>query len=195
MDKLGIINRALVGTGNNVLFILNDGSDEALAADHAFDRSLEYLMGEHQWPFKTTQQTLTRTGASDLQPFTDLYQLPTDCWHLRSVRLIAGGHTVHYHLNQEGIHTCYGAANPLQAIFVTAPVLDSSWHPSAIEVLTMFTEAHLYRGLNEDITSGDSREAAAEQRLSRARSRVDQQNPARNAYRKSGRILRRTRRV
>lgn len=193
MDKFGIINRALVGTGNNRILVLNDGSDEAIAAETAFERSLDYLISEHQWPFATKLVDLQRTGASDQEPFTDVFAIPQEAWHLRTVRYKDGGATAAYDLKQDGIHACVESG--LQAVIVTRPNVDSTWHGSATEVLTMFVEAHLFRSLNEDMTSGDQREAAAELRLSRASSRVDQQTPARNAYTGSVRRSMRRRRV
>ena len=193
MDKLGIINRALVGTGNERLFVLNDGSAEAVAAETSFERALDYLAGEHQWPFATEIADLQRLGVSDQEPFTDLFAVPGTAWHLRGVRHKDGGSNAVYDLKRDGIHACVD--RDLQAVFVIRPVVDSQWHPSASEVLTMFVEAHIYRGLNEDIRSGDAREAAAELRLNKASSRVDQQSPARNAYTPSVRRTRLRRRV
>ncbi|MEM7428449.1 MAG: hypothetical protein AAF441_20345 [Pseudomonadota bacterium] len=193
MDKRGIINRALSGTGNNQILILGENSDEALAAETAFDRALEYMIGEHQWPFVTKTADLARKGDSDVAPFTDLFHLPTDAWHMRTVTRKGYTGSIAHLINMVGIHTCISTG--LQAVYVVNPGVDSTWHPTAVEALTTLTEAHLYRGLNEDMDMGDQREQAAELKLMKARSRVDQQNPARNAYKRTGRLTRRTRRV
>lgn len=193
MDKFTICNRALVATGNNRIETLGEGSDEGLHVEEAFDRAIQYLMAEHQWPFKTTDADLVRTGDSTLDPYEHSFALPQDCWHLRSVKTRQGGYDIQYIIHDNEVQSYLDSG--IFAVYVKTPVLDDTWHASAVEVLTLLVESYLLRSLNEDFVEANSRRQEADTMLSRSRSRVDQQSSPRPGYKSMIGATRRRRRV
>jgi hypothetical protein len=68
--------------------------------------------------------------------------------------------------------------------FIAEPA-DTAWHPQAAEILTLMVEAACLRGLNEDYGEARVKDSVVELRLMETRPVVDQQNPARNAFKSS----------
>lgn len=194
MEKLAIINRALIATGSLPLDKKADGSDEWIVADSSFDRAIEYLISEHKWPFATESVDLTSTGSSSFKDFSYIYAYPANAWHLRTIWYEDSQTTATYEIVGNVIHAYVETG--LQALYVKKPSLvsDPAWHPQASEVLTLMVEVGLLRGLNEDFAEAERREARAEAMLRKAAARVDQQTPARNLYRPNMTIQRRVRR-
>lgn len=193
MDKLTIINRALSETGNNLLSMLADPDfpDEWSAANRAFERRIDDLASRHAWPFgrKRAALVLASTDTTERLPYA--FPQPTDCLHLRGVASGTSMLLDGWELRGTTIRSLQ--QSDLYAVYNTAPA-DAAWHPQAAEILTIFMESSLLRALNEDLTGAERREAFAEERLREARATVGQQNPARNAYRSSISVARRTRR-
>lgn len=192
MDKLTIINRALVASGNQRVLVAEDGTDEWIAADTAFERAIDYLMGMHAWPFATKTLALTRNGDGYKLPWTDRWQYPTDCWHLRTVYDPDTGQPLNYTILKHEIHT--RDIDAPEAIYVLRPDMGSTWHPSAFEVITLLVEAELWRGLNGDPSRGDATWTKAENMLIRAAVRADQQTSPRQSKSSRAGAARRTRR-
>lgn len=195
MDKLTIINRALFDSGNNILNVLDDGTDEAIGASVAFGRAVEDLISRHGWPFATKTAILQQVSTVDApsQRFSFGYGLPAEALHLRGVFVNwPGADSVlrpyperHYevmggivYLGRSDTQVVPGS---VAAEYIWAPP-DAAWHPQAAEILTIMVTAGCLRGLNEDFVAAAGMDQKAEIRLGEARSRVDQQNPARNIY-------------
>lgn len=187
MDKLTVVNNALINTGNTPINELEDGSDEWRAANASFDRSLEALIAEHKWPFQTGFEPLSLLGESSHPRFDYAFAYPADAWHLRSVYrtsvFITGGQTVpkgyviNYEVADHQIHADYDS--DLVAYIVRQPIHydgDPNWHPLATEVLTQMVEVGCLRALNEDFDEADKREQRAMVKLLSAQTRVDQQS-------------------
>ena len=192
MEKLKVINRALSATANRTVDMLRDGSAEGLAAEFAFDRAVDFLLSEHDWPFQTRLAGLQRLGDSELSPFRNKFAYPQEAWHLRSVLLEQTGTPVEYRLVGNEIHAFQDAG--LNAYYVEQPPpsgSDSAWHASATEVLTLFVEVFILRDLNEDYAEAAAREQAALLRLPRAAARTDQQSSPRDAFQSKVRKARR----
>jgi hypothetical protein len=83
IDKTTLINSALAQTGDNVVAIADDGSDEWNVASPAYDRGIAYISESHSWGYGT--QVLVLQPASS--PPTDTawdtaFPIPTDCVHI-----------------------------------------------------------------------------------------------------------------
>lgn len=193
MDKLTILNRALIASGNEPLQDMNDGSAEWVAAHTAFERAIDYLVSQHQWPFATKTLTLTQTGTARRPPMTMKWQYPTDCWHLRTVYDADTGQSINYRIIQHEIET--GDIEGPVALYVVRPDMSGRWHPAANECLTLMVEAELWSGLNGDPDRGQGVRGRAENMLMRAQARVDQQSSPPQAKSSRAGAARRSRKI
>jgi hypothetical protein len=194
MDKLTILNNALLATGNNTVSVLNDPSDEYRVANAAFERWLRFLTARHTWPFASAIVELVRVPDADNTSRRfgqNGFRLPPNTLHVKQVYYDTQPLTDYEIIGD--VLSCRLSDN----IFVEAVVQTSEekLHPMAEEVLTIYVEAGLLRGINEDPVEASRRDQAAEMLLQEARPHVDQQNPARNQYKSKIAAARRTRRV
>lgn len=193
MDKLTVINNALIATGNNQVNILHDGSDEYRVADNTFDRAIKFLTARHSWPFATTVEELVRApdGLNKSRSFAqNCFHLPADAFHLKEVFYN------HAPLTDYEIMGSILSCNYESLIFarvVRAPA-GGLWHPMAEEILTLMVEAGCQRGLNEDNREASNIDNRVEGLIMEARPHLDQQNPARNIYKSKIAAARRVRR-
>jgi hypothetical protein len=180
MDKLVVINRALAATGNNELNVLNDGSAEWQVADRTFGRAVDDLISRHGWPFARVKEDLVPASDDDnpSEQYDHAYLLPADMVHVAKVRF-DGAAVTDYEIIGRYLSLDYDTGVTVEG-YAMPP--DASWHPQAAEILTLYVEAGVLRGLNEDFSAADRREAVAESRLMEARPRVTRENPAQNAY-------------
>lgn len=196
MDKLTVLNNALINTGNNRVNTLYEGSDEYMVADTAFDAAIKLLSSMHTWPFATTIEKLVR--APDVE--NKSRHFPENCFRIPAppqvlhVKEIYYGNVLLVDYEIMGfILSCRYEDEIYAKIVREAP--GAIWHPMAEQILTLRVEAGILRGLNEDFKEADNREARADDWLMMARPHLDQQNPARNMYRSKVAEARRTRRV
>jgi hypothetical protein len=194
MDKLSILNNALVATGNDPVNVLNDGSDEYTVANTAFDRWLDFLVARHSWSFATTTELLVRVSDADNKSRRfnqNGFRLPANTLHVKEVLWDI------YPLTEYEIMGTVLSCNYDSAVYakVVKPISEELLHPMATEILTLYVESGCYSGLNEDPASARSKKQEAEMLLMETRSHVDQQNPARNTYKSSIRAARQSRRV
>lgn len=194
MDKLVILNNALLATGNNTVNVLNDPSDEYRHANAAFDRAVRFLTARHTWPFATTNELLVRAPDADNRSrrfSKNGFRLPENTLHVKEV-FFDTLYLTDYEI-MGGILSCHYESE-IYATVIKAPP-DAAWHPMAEEILTTYVEVGCLRGLNEDFSEATNRERKAEGLLEETRTHVDQQNPARNTYKSKIAAARRTRRV
>jgi hypothetical protein len=194
MDKISILNNALLATGNNRVNSLNDSSDEYQISNAAFDRALRFLAARHTWPFATTNDLLVRAPDVDNKSrrfSKNGFRLPANTLHVKEV-FYRTTFLTDYEI-MGGILSC-NYDSEVYATVVKAPP-DEAWHPMAEEIITTYVEVGCLRGLNEDFSEATNRERKAELLLEETRSHVDQQNPARNTYKSTIAAARRTRRV
>ncbi len=195
MDKLTVINNALSNTGNNQVNILHDPSDEYRVADTAFDRAIKFLTSMHSWPFSVTVENLVRVP--DAENLSRLYPHngfripePPQVLHVKEIyhhnRILTEFEIIGF------ILSCRHSEGISAKVVREAP--GAIWHPMAEEVLTLMVEAGLLRGLNEDMVEARVRDQSAEDLISKTRTHLDQQNPARNTYVSKIARARRTRR-
>lgn len=198
MEKLTVLNDALLATGNNRLNVLNDGTDEWLVANQAFDRAVRDLASRHNWPFGKATADLVPADTDDnpSKVHSVAYLLPTDVFHLVRVLVSVDGDSNDPAQLEDyemiGRYLCSDYDSGLSIEYMTTPA-DAAWHPQAAEILTTYVEAGCFRGLNEDFVEADKALVRAESRLIEARPRVDRQNPVQNAYNTSIKAARRSR--
>lgn len=194
MDKLTIINNALLATGNNTVNVLNDPSAEYLAANPAFERALRFLTARHSWPFASTVELLVRAPDEDNKSRRfkqNGFRLPANTLHVKEVYWDATPLTDYEIIGE--ILSCRFDSNIYAN--VVKQVSEEKIHPMAEEILTLYVEAGCLRGLNEDFSEAARRVQQAELLLEETRPHVDQQNPARNTYKSGIAVARRSRRV
>lgn len=193
MDRLSIINNALFATGNDAVNTA-DGSDEYRVANGAFERYSLEVMASHPWLFATTIDALSRApdteNKSRRYPY-NAFRLPPD---RLLVRTVYRGNSVLTEYEILGdILSCHYDSEIYAA--VVKATSEERWHPVVISALTLYVEAGILRGLNEDFTEASRRESRADALLVEARPAVDQQNPGRNLFHSRIAEARRTRRV
>jgi hypothetical protein len=196
MDKLTVINNALINTGNSRVNYLHDSSDEYQVADTAFDRSIKVLTSMHAWPFSTTVEDLVRVP--DVENLSKRY--PHNGFRIPQPPQVLHVKEIYHHSRPLMDYEIIGfilSARPSEGISakVVREAPGAIWHPMAEEILTLMVEAGLLRGLNEDAVEARNRDASAQALIAQTRSHLDQQNPARNTYQSKIARARRTRRV
>lgn len=194
MDKLTIINNALVATGNSRVNVLYDSSDEYAVADTTFDRAIRFLKGQHSWPFITTIEKLVRAPDAENKSRSfrqSGFRIPSTALHVKEIFYRE------YPLTEYEIMGQILSCRYDDEIYAKVVTEDNTanWHPMAEEVLTLMVEAGCMRGLNEDMTEAGKIDGKVENLLLVTRPQVDQQNPARNLYKSKIALARRTRRI
>lgn len=200
VDKLSIMNAALIATGNDPVTV-DDGSNAYMVASSAFDRMLPIVMVKHNWPFETAITALVRAGASAFPGYADMYAKPADCLHLQNCWDTLLGQQSLQPLTWEGmtrdgirapqfeyriigglIH-CNGP-NGVTALYVKNPNPDGGdWPPGVAETLTLEVESIILRGLNEDQEAAVVMKKAAAEEIKDARYQVDSELPRKVAFR------------
>ena len=219
LAKLDIIDSALVATGDNLVAVVNDGSDEWNVASPAYERGLSYAMESHSWGYAT--QTVVLQPSSTPPQDTDFdtaYPIPPDCVHVIWIKINENNPTT----SNEPFLTLWkiGGTTHGPVILVNAqggppppnppvtpaqitmfyisnagPLCDATFGtPTLILALQSFVMSGIYRGLHEDMAEADKLWMAGEQMLQRARTRYDQQKPKRQFFNSRIGAVRRIRR-
>lgn len=208
-DKLSTINSGLVLTGDNLVNVADDGSDEWLVCSAAYETSIGYISESHSWGFAKTLVTLQPSPTAPADTDWDTaYPLPLDLVFLLWAKVnnnqstplpfntsqlalydIQAGPTGPLLLiNAQGgppppIPPNVPAAVTIQYISNKGALCDStSGTPTLIAALQRFIMAGIYRGLHEDPAEADKCEAGAMRLLQEARTRYDQQKPKRRFF-------------
>lgn len=209
IDKLTIINRALIATSNTPVNVADDGSDEWTVGSNAYDRMLPVIMATRNWKFQTTLNPLVRLGTSAYPGFSDVYGRPADClqfmncWDTLAAskvlpvsnfgvsQVAIRGPQFDYRIIGNHIH-CNGP-NGVTAHYVKYPASGDPMGILFAEALTKSVEAILEKGLNDDgdASRGTSREAMGI--LDLAASRDTQEDPRKIPFRSRLQEARRSR--
>jgi hypothetical protein len=219
LAKIDIIDRALSVTGDNVVAVADDGSDEWNTASPAYDDALAYLMESHSWGFGMLTVVLqpSPTPPQDTD-FDTAYPLPPDVVHVVWVKINQNNPNTS---NQPMLTNYKIAATPTGPVIVlnarggppppitpvtpaqitmyymsnAGALTDSTMGtPTLVLALKCFVASGIYRGLHEDIAEADKMWLAGEQYLQRARTRYDQQKPKRQFFNSRIGAVRRIRR-
>lgn len=187
LSKLEIINSALSQTGDNLINVAADGSDEWLTASPAYERALAAVSEDHPWSWLTDVRTLQPAAkAPDDDQFDTAYPLPADLVHLIMVRLNDVPCVWDIFNNQIVVNAQGGPPPPspptkplpvtIKGIFSTNsdPTFAT---PGVVMALQYFVMAGIYRGMHEDGAEADKMLALANNILDRAKARHDMQKP------------------
>lgn len=198
LDKLTVINNALIATGNEPV-TTDDGSAQWIAASTAYDRMLPKVLYAHNWTFQTATLQLARIGGSTYPGYADIFQKPVNCLHLENVwrtdlavnmpQFSGFGvdgmgvipPALDYKLIGDQIHCV--APNGVTALYLVNSVAAIAANPGFAETLTREVESLLYQGLNEDSSAAQLTKKLAEAEISEARAKADSEMPRRVAFR------------
>jgi hypothetical protein len=222
IDKLGAVNAALAFTGDNLVNVADDGSDEWNVCSPAYERAMGYIIEGHSWGFATQVVTLMPSPTPPTDTDWDTaYPIPSDVAHIIWLKInqdtfdpvtqttaqltlysIMGTPTGPIIVvNAQGgpppppAGTVAPAVITMKYISNAGPLSDSAaGTPTMIAALQDFIMAAIYRGLHEDPVEADKMFAAAEAMLQRARTRYDQQKPKRQFFNSRMESSRRVRR-
>lgn len=179
VDKLSIINDVLAETGNNLVAVADDGSDEWNCASPVYDKAVENTLQARNWQFAKQVTTLVRVGASPDDLFNDAMAMPTNALHLIWVRV--NDQPADYKVI--GNQICLNLNNFIAtAEFLLDSQVTGAWPPDFAEVIRFWVRAGIYRGLHEDPVQADKEEAKALAALTIASTRDAQQNPKRATF-------------
>lgn len=204
LSKLEIINSALSQTGDNLVNVADDGSDEWNTASPAYERALATVCEDHPWSWLTEVRTVqpAANAPSDDQ-FDTAYPLPADLVHLIWVR-VDDRPTVWDLLQGQLVVNAQGGPPPPSPPAVPFPVTikgifstnsDPTFAtPGVVLALQYFVMSGIYRGLHEDAGEAGKMMAAADAILQRSKTRHDQQKPKRAMFNSRMTASRRVRR-
>lgn len=191
MDRLSIINDALLGTGNNTLNVEFDGSPEWLAAESGYRRAVAWALSKHTWKFASRTANLAGLApSSPSKAYANAFTLPSDALHVETV-YYRGYPLSEYELIGNSIASNYDADLSVKYVVAPAP---GQWPFGFVELVTLKTEAYLLAGLNEDADNARKLHAMAQAELEDIRPLIDKQEPAqamfrsRSAERRLGRV-------
>lgn len=221
IDKLSVINSALTSTGDNVVNVADDGSDEWTVCSSAYETALAYIMESHSWGYATIVVTLnpSPTAPSDTD-WDTAYPLPNDLVHLIWAKInddvsdptgtqqsqltlydiqSIGGVTMLVINAQGGPPPPATPQTPAQVtikyVSNSGALCDSTnGTPTMIRALQAFIMSDIYRGMHEDVTEADRIYQGAMRILQEARTRYDQQKPKRQFFNSRMQASRRVRR-
>lgn len=193
LSKLEIINSALSQTGDNLVVVSDDGSDEWNTASPAYERALAYVTESHDWGWVTDVRTLQPAGnAPDDDQYDTAFGLPPDLVHLILVRINDRPCVWDLLNNQLVVNAMGGPPAPpvgtvtpgkvtIKGIFKTNsdPTFATPTVVLALQILVM---AGLYRGLHEDGAEADKMWQAGMHMLAEAKARHDMQKPKRAMF-------------
>ncbi|MBN9438254.1 hypothetical protein [Bosea sp. (in: a-proteobacteria)] len=192
MDRLTIINAALLNTGNSRINVEYDGSDEWLVCGEAWNRALRYLIPAHPWNFANTSTPLvTRLSTSPSPRFPEAYALPVDCMWVESA-WVDGRPLGDFEIVDQKFCCAYASGLTIKYVRLPAP---TQFPPNFVELVTMKVEEYLLRGFNEDLSAARARAADVDAYLAQIRSALDRQEPprailrSRSAARRRGRFV------
>lgn len=200
IDKLSVINSALAQTGNNLVTVADDGSDEWNVCSTTYERALAVLLEDYNYGFatKVTQLTADPTPPTDTD-WDTAYALPTDLLHLVWVKINQNtGNPTVAQVNQLTLWDILDGKIVLNAqggppppsppqtpgiVTIKYVSLDNSdvqgATPLFVAALVTFVMSGIYRGLHGDTAEADKMWRAGEAFAQRSRTRYDQQKPKR----------------
>lgn len=200
VSKLDLINRALAVCGDNLVAVLEDGSDEYNVCSPAYEDALAVLFEDYNWGFATQVTTLTPSPTAPADTAWDTaFPLPEDLVHLIWVKIsdnvadptanptnhptlydILAGQLV---LNAQGGPPPPDPAQTPATVTIKyvsltdADVVGST--PLFVRAVQAFVMSAIYRGLHNDNAEASRLWQAAEGFAQRSRTRYDQQKPKR----------------
>lgn len=209
LDELGLINRALASTGDNLVNVAGDGSDEWTTCDAAYQTGIGYASESHSWGFATQVKVLQPSPTPPQDTNWDTaYPIPQDCIHI--IWLKINQDTADAPSSTTATLTLYDIAGspngplivvnsqggppppqyPQTPAQITLKYVSNAGAlcdaqngtPTLLLALQSFIMSGIYRGLHEDSVEADKMWMAGEKMLQMARTRYDQQKPKRQFF-------------
>jgi hypothetical protein len=190
-SKLSILNGNLARTGQNLISAEDDSSAEWRTLSPAYDQAVAHLIQEHDWNFATLNSEVERTDDSPDPNYEDEYDKPENCLHIIQVRV--EDTVVDYRVFGDKILVTAGDDDTVTVEHVVDPGV-ALLPPMFVSALDCLMQAAIYRGLKRNEVEARIREKDAQAYLDKARTRSDQQQPARTLFRGTLHDRRRTRR-
>lgn len=190
LDRLTVINDALLETGNEQINALNDGSVEWGAASKAFDRAIKKLIAANVWDFSKTAEALIAAETNPSKRFSYAFVRPPSAWLITAV-LWKTMPLPEYEVM--GNRICANFQTDLNIEFVREPT-DNEVPPWFQEVLTKAVEVSVLRSLNEDFEEAMRRESALMKYIREMASLENRQEPPRTGFAGRMGLARRSRR-
>lgn len=179
INRLSIVNDALIGTGNTPCDVEFDGSDEWRTGFSAFERAVNWMLGRHPWAFATiTTPPLARLPEPASDKFENSFLLPSDRLLVRTA--FYQGHALTAWGIVDDKLCCHQDSDVTALIVRRAP--EAQWSPGFIMAITTYVESVIFRGLNEDASAAAERERKAEALADDAAFTTDSQTPGRAVY-------------
>jgi hypothetical protein len=204
VSKIDVINSALALTGDNLVAVADDGSDEWNVCSPAYERGLAIMMEDHGWGFATlVNPNLPAAANVPANPQWDTaYNLPGDLLHLIWVKInndtteptAAGVPAATLYDIENGQLVLNARGGPPPPLPLGTPSIVSIKYvsttnadvvngtPLFVLAVQSFVMSGIYRGLHEDTGEADKLWQAGEMYSQRARSRYDQQKPKRSMW-------------
>ena len=209
LDELGVINRALALTGDNLINVADNGSDEWNVCDPAYQTGLGYISESHGWGYAKLTVTLAASPTPPQNTDWDTaYPIPSDCIHIIWVKInrdttdAPNATTANFTLYDIAatpngpviVINAQGGPPPPQppqapAIVTLCYISNSgvlcdatNGTPTLLLALQAFVQAGIYTGLHEDTAEGTKLWQFGEHMLQMARTRYDQQKPKRQFF-------------
>jgi hypothetical protein len=210
IDKLTLINRALSQTGDNLIAVADDGSDEWTNTSPAYDAGLGYAMESHSWGYATQTIVLPPSPTPPQDTAWDTaYPIPEDCIHILWLKInddtsdplsqttaqftlydIAGtpnGPVIVTNAQGGPPPPPAGTVAPsviiLKYISNSGALCDSTnGTPTLLLALQLYVESGIYQGLHEDVATAKEKRLEAKAMLQEARTVYDQQKPKRQFW-------------
>lgn len=201
VDKLTLLNSALAECGDNLINVLEDGSDEYNVCSPMYERAIALLLEEGNYGFGTKVWTLTPAAAAPLDTAWDTaFPLPADMIHIIWVKTNQAS-TDTSNINVPLLYdilagqlVCNAQGGPPPPSPPVTPAVITmkgvstdnsdiqSGTPLFVAALQCFVMSGIYRGLHGDKAEAAKMWAAGEQFAQRSRTRYDMQKPKRQFW-------------
>lgn len=165
-SAISILQAACVRIGAEPLTSLDDGSTEATVASHTYGQMVEALLSEYPWRFATKTFTLNQLTATAPEPWSYLYQLPTDLIHVQAVKL--SGSDIRF-MRIGSTIACDYDANGV-TLHYTWRVPEEQWPPYFTMLVTLKMSAVFASSVAEKVSLYENFENMAEVQRRQARS-------------------------
>lgn len=173
ISKLSLLNSALFICGENVFTAADDGSQEWNVVSASYESGLRMLLADHNWKFaKTMDEVLDRDDPND-PAWQDAYERPGAAVHITRV-MDTDGNVIEWAIFGDMIHVNKDDGILVESIQDKSP---SVWPNFFTQVMERFVFAGIYRGIKHDREGARESEADGMKLLSRARPRIDQEEP------------------
>jgi hypothetical protein len=176
--KLDIIQKACMLCGENPPQTEDDGSAEWDVCSARYDLILPVLIQKHGWNFATRMEVLVEAGSNPSQNFDYAYLRPPGAVHV--LALWSGGLKIDkYEVLDGKFCTDVSQAAGVTAEYVVVVGPDAASNLFVLG-LVEHIRAGVIGGLQEDLQRADDLEAKANLIIDQARSRDNQEEPARD---------------